>query len=187
METIIIFDGEVPANSVVRSNSFKRGQSLIFDSPGLPTDESIEFGLSIVGSFPLIGSLNQEKVLPVTFLDGNFNLLGNTSTIAYLPREISEAEIDCYCYLHSTIPFNLRIYVVKSEITQEKIFNAIKEFQLQEKLSDTAQILNEIQQNNAMILLGLSLAPISAGASLAIEAPLLIGTSALTPLLSGGI
>jgi len=75
--------------------------------------------------------------------------------------------------------------VIKSEVTQEKIYNTIKEFQLQENLSDTAQILNEIQQNNAMILLGLSLAPISAGTSLAIEAPLLIGTSALTPLLSG--
>jgi len=75
--------------------------------------------------------------------------------------------------------------VIKSEVTQEKIYNTIKEFQLQENLSDTAQILNEIQQNNALILLGLSLSPISAGASLAIEAPLLIGTSALTPLLSG--
>lgn len=184
METIIVFDGEVPANKVVRSNSFKRGQSLIFDSPGLSSNESIEFGLSIVASFPLIGA-NQEKVLPVNFLDGNFNLLGDTSLIAYLPREISETEVDCYCYIHSAVPFNLRIYVIKSEVTQEKIYNTIKEFQLQENLSDTAQILNEIQQNNAMILLGLSLAPISAGTSLAIEAPLLIGTSALTPLLSG--
>lgn len=187
METIVIFDGNVPSNQVVKSSPFKRGQSLIFESPGLPSDESIEFGLSIVGSFPLIGSLNQEKVLPVTFLDGNFNLLGNTSAIAYLPREISEAEIDCYCYLHSTILFNLRIYVIKSEITQEKIYNAIKEFQIRETISDTAQIINEINQNAAIALLGASLAPLTLGASLAVEAPLLTGTSALTPLLLGGI
>lgn len=187
METIVIFDGNVPSNQVVKSNPFKRGQSLIFESPGLPSDESIEFGLSIVGSFPLIGSLNQEKVLPVTFLDGNFNFLGNTSAIAYLPREISEAEIDCYCYLHSTISFNLRIYVIKSEITQEKIYNAIKEFQIRETISDTAQIINEINQNAAIALLGASLAPLTLGASLAVEAPLLTGTSTLTPLLLGGI
>lgn len=186
METIIVFDGEVPANRVVKSGSFKRGQSLIFDSPGLPSDESIEFGLSIVGSFPLIGSLNQEKVLPLTFLDGKFNLLGDTSLIAYIPREIAETEIDCLCYLHSTISFNLRIYVIKSEITQEKIYNTIKEFQLREAISDTAQIINEINQNTAIALLGASLAPLTLGASLAIEAPLLTGTSTLTPLLLGG-
>lgn len=184
METIVVFDGQVPANRVIQSRLFKRGQSLIFDSPGLPADESIEFGLSISGFFPLVNSI-KEKVLPTTFLNGNFTLQGNTSLTTYLPREISETEVDCLCYLHSPVPFDLRIYVIKSEVTQEKIFNTIKEFQLQENLSDTAQVLNEIQQNNALILLGLSLAPISAGASLAIEAPLLIGTSALTPLLSG--
>lgn len=186
METIVIFDGNVPSNQVLKSNPFKRGQSLIFDSPGLPSDESIEFGLSIVGSFPLIGS-NQEKVLPVTFLDGKFNLLGDTSLIAYIPREISETEIDCSCYIHSTIPFNLRIYVIKTEITQEKIYNTIKDFQLTESISDTAQIINEINQNAAIALLGASLAPLTLGTSLAIEAPLLTGTSALTPLLLGGI
>ncbi len=187
METIVIFDGNVPSNQVVKSNPFKRGQSLIFDSPGLPSDESIEFGLSIVGSFPRIGSLNQEKVLPVTFLDGKFNLLGDTSLIAYIPREISEAEIDCFCYLHSALPFNLRIYVITSEITQEKIYNTIKEFQLREAISDTAQIINEINQNAAIALLGASLAPLTLGTSLAIEAPLLTGTSVLTPLLTGGL
>ncbi|MCA2716591.1 hypothetical protein [Microcystis sp. M169S2] len=187
METIVIFDGNVPSNQVIKSNSFKRGQSLIFDSPGLPSDESIEFGLSIVGSFPLIGSLNQEKVLPLTFLDGKFNLLGDTSLTTYIPREISETEIDCSCYIHSTISFNLRIYVIKTEITQEKIYNTIKDFQLTESISNTAQIINEINQNAAIALLGASLAPLTLGASLAVEAPLLTGTSALTPLLLGGI
>jgi len=187
VETIVIFDGNVPSNQVVKSSSFKRGQSLIFDSPGLSSDESIEFGLSIVGSFPLIGSLNQEKVLPLTFVDGKFNLLGDTSLAAYIPREISETEIDCSCYIHSTIPFNLRIYVIKSEVTQEKIYNTIKEFQLQEIATNTAQIINEIQQNAALALLGVALSPITLGASLAVEVPLLTGTSALTPLLLGGI
>jgi hypothetical protein len=187
VETIVIFDGNVPSNQVVKSSSFKRGQSLIFDSPGLSSDESIEFGLSIVGSFSLIGSLNQEKVLPLTFVDGKFNLLGDTSLAAYIPREISETEIDCSCYIHSTIPFNLRIYVIKTEITQEKIYNTIKDFQLTESISDTAQIINEINQNAAIALLGVSLAPLTLGASLAVEAPLLTGTSALTPLLLGGI
>ncbi|BBG57987.1 hypothetical protein, partial [uncultured phage] len=78
-------------------------------------------------------------------------------------------------------------YVIKSEITQEKIYNAIKEFQIRETISDTAQIINEINQNAAIALLGVSLAPLTLGASLAVEAPLLTGTSALTPLLSGGI
>jgi hypothetical protein len=186
METIVAFDGEVPSNQVVRSNFFKGGQSLIFDSPGLSNDESIEFGLSIVGAFPLIGA-NREKVLPVTFLDGKFHLLGDTSLIAYLPREISEIEIDCFCYIHSTIPFYLRIYVIKSEVTQEKIYNTIKEFQLREAISDTALIINEINQNAAIALLGASLAPLTLGTSLAIEAPLLTGTSVLTPLLMGGL
>ncbi len=185
METIIIFDGEVPSNQVVKSNSFKRGQSLIFDSPELSNDESIEFGLSVIGTFPLIGA-NKEKVLPIAFLDGNFHLLGDTSVIASLPREISETEIDCYCYIHSAIPFNLRIYVITSEITQEKIYNTIKEFQLREAISDTAQIINEINQNAAIALLGASLGPLTLGTSLAIEAPLLTGTSVLTPLLMGG-
>jgi|GEM_PF-6217002 hypothetical protein len=186
METIIIFDGEVPSNQVIRTNSFKRGQSLIFDSPGLSNDESIEFGLSIVGGFPLIG-VTKEKVLPVTFLNEIFHLLGDTSSIASLPREISETEIDCFCYVHSTIPFYLRIYVIKSEVTQEKIYQTIKDFQLQETISDTAQIVNEIQQNAALALLGAALSPITLGASLAVEVPLLTGTSALTPLLLGGI
>lgn len=186
METIVAFDGEVPSNQVVRSNFFKGGQSLIFDSPGLSNDESIEFGLSIVGVFPLIGA-NREKVLPITFLDGNFHLLGDTSLTTYLPREISETEINCCCYIHSTIPFYLRIYVIKSEVTQEKIYNTIKEFQLQEIATNTAQIINEIQQNAALALLGAALAPITLGASLTIEAPLLTGTSVLTPLLLGGI
>lgn len=187
METIVIFDRNVPSNQVVKSNSFKRGQSLFFESPGLPSDESIEFGLSIVGSFPLIGALNQEKVLPMTFLDGKFSLLGDTSLIAYIPREISETEIDCSCYIHSTIPFNLRIYVITAISTQEKIYNTIKDLQLTESISDTAQIINEINQNAAIALLGASLAPLTLGTSLAIEAPLLTGTSALTPLLLGGI
>ena len=186
METIIIFDGEVPSNQVAKSNSFKRGQSLIFDSPGLPNDESIEFGLSIIGAFPLIGA-NKEKVLPITFLDGKFHLLGDTSVIASLPREISEIGVDCFCYIHSTIPFYLRIYVIKSEVTQEKIYQTIKDFQRQETISDTAQIVNEIQQNAALALLGASLSPLTLGASLAVELPLLTGTSALTPLLLGGI
>ena len=186
METIVIFDGEVPSNQVIRTNSFKRGQSLIFDSPGLPNDESIEFGLSIVGDFPLIGG-TQEKVLPVTFLDEKFHLLGDTSSITSVPREISETEIDCFCYIHSTIPFYLRISVIKSEVTQEKIYNTIKELQIQEAITDTAQIVNEINQNAAIALLGASLAPLTLGASLAVEVPLLSGTSVLTPLLVGGI
>lgn len=182
METIVVFDGEVPVNRVVQSQSFKRGQSIIFDSPELSADESIEFGLSISGVFSLIGS-TKNKVLPTTFLDGNFTLQGNTSLITYLPREISETEVDCLCYLHSTVSFNLRIYVIKSEVTQEKVFNAIKDFEFKEIVSDTAQIVNEINQNAALSILGVSLSPLTLGTSLAIEAPLLTGTSVLTPLL----
>jgi hypothetical protein len=186
METIVAFDGQVPSNQVVKSIFFKGGQSLIFDSPELSSDESIEFGLSIVGIFPLIGA-NREKVLPITFLDGNFHLLGDTSLTTYLPREVSETGINCCCYIHSNISFYLRIYVIKSEVTQEKIYQIIKDFQLQETISDTAQIINEIQQNAALALLGASLSPLTLGASLAVEVPLLTGTSALTPLLLGGI
>lgn len=182
METIVVFDGQVPANRVVRSRLFKRGQSLIFDAPGLPADESIEFGLSISGFFPLVNSI-KEKVLPTTFLNGNFTLQGNTSLTTYLPREISETEVDCSCYLHSPVPFYLRIYVLKSEVTQETIYNAIKEFQIRETISDTAQIINEVNQNAALAILGVSLGPVTLGTSLAIEAPLLTGTSVLTPLL----
>jgi hypothetical protein len=77
--------------------------------------------------------------------------------------------------------------VIKSEVTQEKIYQTIKDFQLQETISDTGQIINEIQQNAALALLGASLSPLTLGASLAVEVPLLTGTSALTPLLLGGI
>jgi hypothetical protein len=77
--------------------------------------------------------------------------------------------------------------VIKSEVTQEKIYNTIKEFQLQEIATNTAQIINEVQQNAALALLGAALAPMTLGASLTIEAPLLTGTSVLTPLLLGGI
>lgn len=184
METVVIYDGEVPANRVIQSRLFKRGQSLIFDSPELPADESIEFGLSISGLFPLVNSI-KEKVLPTTFLNGNFTLQGNTSLTTYLPREISETEVDCSCYLHSPVPFYLRIYVIKSEVTQEKIFNAIKDFEFKETILDTAQIINEINQNAALAILGGSLSPLTLGTSLAVEAPLLTGTSVLTPLLGG--
>lgn len=182
METIVIYDGLVPSNSVVRSNSFTNGQVLIFDSPGLPSDESIEFGLSVVAEFNLIGGF-KEKVLPVSFLDGNFNLGGDTSLALYIPREINENVLNTYCYFNSSNPFNLRAYCIRNYVTQELLLDTIKQLQTSETLSDLAIITNQINQNAAIAILGASLAPLTLGTSLAVEAPLLTGTSILTPLL----
>lgn len=182
METTIIYDSTVTANTVTRSNSFINGQVLIFDSPSLPTDESIEFGLSVVGKFNLIGS-SPEKLLPITFLDSNFTLLGNTNLIIYLPREVSETNVETYCYFNSNLAFNLRAYCIRTSITQESIYASLEDFKVRETLSDLAIISNQIAQNTALGILGVSLSPVTLGASLAVEPPLLGGTSILTPLL----
>lgn len=182
METIVIYDSGVSANTVTRSNSFTNGQALIFDSPSLPTDESIEFGVSVVGNFTLIGSI-REKLLPITFLDGNFTLLADTSLILYLPREISETNVETYCYFNSNVPFNLRAYCVRSNVTQESISASLEDLKVKENLSDLAIISNQIAQNTALGILGTSLSPLTLGASLAVNAPLLTGSSTLSPLL----
>jgi hypothetical protein len=182
VETTVIYDSTITANTVVRSNAFTNGQILIFDSPSLPTDESIEFGVSVVGNFALIGS-NREKLLPITFLDGNFNLLADTSLILYLPREISETGVQTYCYFNSNVPFVLRAYCIRSNVTQESISASLEDLKFKEFISDTAIVSNQIAQNTALGILGASLSPITLGASLAVEVPLLSGTSILTPIL----
>jgi hypothetical protein len=182
METVVVYDSQVSANTVSRSSSFTNGQVLVFDSPSLPTDESIQFGLSVVGKFNLIGN-SPEKLLPITFLEKDLTLEGDTSLILYLPREISETNVETYCYFNSSVPFNLRAYCIRSNITQESISTSLDELKTRELLSDTAIIANQIAQNTALGILGASLSPITLGASLATEVPLLTGTSALTPLL----
>jgi hypothetical protein len=182
VETTVIYDSQVTANTVVRSNGFTNGQVLIFDSPSLPTDESIEFGVSVVGNFTLIGS-NREKLLPITFLDGNFNLLADTSLTLYLPREISETGVQTYCYFNSTVTFNLRAYCIRSSVTQESISSSLEDLKVREFISDAAIITNQIAQNTALGILGVALSPVTLGASLAVEPALLGGTSILTPIL----
>lgn len=182
METLVILDEVLQPNQVSKSIGFSNGQVLIFDSPNLPVDESIEFGFSLVGEFNLLNR-NPEKLLPVTLLEKDFTLQANTELIFYIPREISETNIITFCYFHSAIAVNLRAYVIRSSVTQESLFNSLEELKTRELVSDTALIGNQVAQNTALITLGASLAPLTLGTSLAIEPILLSGNSLLTPLL----
>jgi hypothetical protein len=182
METLVIWDGQIRGDRVEKSRSFKNGQVIIFDSPGLPSDEFIQFGLSVVGSFSLIGG-DKERLLPINFLEKDLSLEGDTSLVFYLPREIGETDVETYCYFNSNVPFNLRAYVIKSSVTQESIYTAVEELKVTENLSDLAIVTNQLQQNIALGILGASLSPLTLGASALVEAPLLTGSSALSPLL----
>jgi hypothetical protein len=81
------------------------------------------------------------------------------------------------------VPFDLRAYAIKSSVTQERIFTAVEQLKVTENLSDFAIVTNQLQQNIALGILGASLAPLTLGASALVEAPLLTGSSALSPLL----
>lgn len=182
METVIILDEILQPNQVTRSQNFTNPQVIIFDSPSLPLDESVEFGFSLVAEFPLIGRIS-EKLIPVTFLDQEFNLQGNSDLIIHIPREISESNVNFYCYFNSARNLDLTVYVLKSSVTQESIFNSLEEIKTTELINDALLAGNEIAQNNALIALGLSLSPVTLGASLAIEPFLLTANSNLIPLL----
>lgn len=183
MKMRVIFDGTVYAAGRNLTQTFKGGQFLYFD-PQLEPNQDLDLGVTLIAKLPgLNGAIDK--------LWDDLGIL-NTDNIIPIPREVSESGFEFYLGLGSSIDQpNFRAYLIYSEVTQESVSIQVEDLKKEIELIlqnqttsfnlETAIGMNQLAQNTAITILGMGLAPISAGVTAGVV-PVLTGSS-LLPLL----
>lgn len=125
----IIYDGSLPSDQILISDTFKNAQFLLFDVPGQPANVGFEIGFVLViyvTSISLLGitTLEKDVILPAQEFQGTLT----SFSVIDIPREYSESGYDLKCSFNSSISLStFKVYAVTSEVTQESLSTQITE------------------------------------------------------------
>lgn len=191
----VIFDGTVnPATDYI-STKFNNARFILLDTPSLPLDQGIDIAFGLRIYLNLIGrTVTKDVILP----SDNFVTVYDSFYVIYIPSEYADSNFEMDFTFNFGINIDsvdLRVYVFTTDATNDllkdeldqilEVINSVRDLQVGELLVNAGIVANQLAQNTAIAVLGASLAPLTLGASLAVEPPLLGGSAAL--LLPGGL
>lgn len=167
LSTTLIFNGSIFPDSISTTALFRNGLFLLF-SIDEPDNIAYDFGMSLRIIVPTSQRI-EEKDIPLTLEERN---LGTSFDIAKIPDEVSRAGFECYCAFNSNRQFdNFRAFVITSDVSLDSLDDKIEKISFVQDLQgalQAAQATNDIAQSIALGILGVSLAPVTLGASAAI-------------------
>lgn len=162
MDLRVIFDGSLSPAVVAQSQSFTKGQFLLFNSSELGANEGLILGMSIVMQVPvLFGTVT--RIIPTPLLSRELTLTLDSNLIYPLPREVTESDYACFIYLNSADDVsNFVAYVVTSDVSQESLKEDVEENkQLLQQLDSKIEAVNaKVDQ-----LLALAVVPVAGSLS----------------------
>jgi hypothetical protein len=179
-----IFNG-TSTNGIGITSNFSNANALYMVAPDITDEIELDFYLQFAIS------PTDNRLLK---LNENFTL--DTLSIYVIPEELKQLDKEFYGVFTTSSPVTVEIWVMESENSLqcdlEEVLQAIRDFrtqftieQVRQIATDAAFAIAEGQQNIALGFLAGSLAPITAGASLATLAPLGTANLTLTPITLG--